>query len=235
MAKHTPGRSGWRSDASLRVPFLTLSETPTGVYYSKYPVVAFGCRLTPPSPLIVFVFDELNDRLENDTYHQHRPSDECEQPAPAFAITTTRSRAPCGPTAAIGSAMAPDSASRPSPATALPTAHNGERSGHRSYTRLLPAQPATCLSSPPAFPLDGQKNTFLNITQPTPPRYCSECASHTRLSRRALNSRRPRGFSLKHSAQSPLACTIHGKTQASESQRVPIEFASALNKPRVCF
>jgi len=107
VAKHTPGRSGWRSDASLRVPFLTLSETPTGVYYSKYLVVAFGCRLTPPSPLIVFVFDELNDRLENDTYHQHRPSDECEQPAPAFAITTSRSRALCGPTAASGSAMAP--------------------------------------------------------------------------------------------------------------------------------
>ena len=145
VAKHTPGRFGWRSDASLRVPFLTLSETPTGVYYSKYLVVAFGCRLTPPSPLIVFVFDELNDRLENDTYHQHRPSDECEQPAPAFAITTTRSRAPCGPTAAIGSAMAPDSASRPSPATALPTAHNGEHSGQGSYIWLLPAQPATCL------------------------------------------------------------------------------------------
>lgn len=128
-----------------------------------------------------------------------------------------------------------NSASRPSPATAHPTAHNGERSGHRSYTRLLPTQPATCLSSPLAFPLDGQENTFLNITQPTPPRYCSECASHTRLSRRAVNSRRPRGFSFKHSAQSPLAGTLHGKTQASESQRVPIEFASALNKPRVCF
>ena len=142
VAKHTPGRFGWRSDASLRVPFLTLSETPTGVYYSKYPVVAFGCRLTPPSPLIVFVFDELNDRLENDTYHQHRPSDECEQPAPSFAITTTLSRAPGGPTAASGSAMAPDSASRPSPATALPTAHNGERSGQGSYIWLLHPPPA---------------------------------------------------------------------------------------------
>ena len=141
VAKHTPGRFGWRSDASLRVPFLTLSETPTGVYYSKYPVAAFGCRLTPPSPLIVFVFDELNDRLENDTYHQHRPSDECEQPAPAFAITTTRSRAPCGPTAASGSAMAPDSASRPPPATTPPTAHNGERSGQGSYSLLLHIHP----------------------------------------------------------------------------------------------
>ena len=90
-------------------------------------------------------------------------------------------------------------------------------------------------SPPLAFTLDSQENTFLNITQPPPPRYCSECASHTRLSRRALNSRKTRGFSLKHSAQSPLACTLHGKTQASDSPRVPIEFASALNKPRVCF
>ena len=96
-----------------------------------------------------------------------------------------------------------------------------------TYTRLLPAQTATCLSSSPSFPLDSQKNTFLNITQPTPSRYCSECASHTRLSRRAMNSRRTRGFSFKHSAQSPLARTLYGKTQASESPRVPIEFASA--------
>jgi len=127
----------------------------------------------------------------------------------------------------FGSTLTPHSASRPSPATAPPTAHTGEHSGHRPYTRLLPAQPATCLSPPPAFPLAGQKNTFLNITQPTPPRYCSECASHTRLSRRAMNSRRTRGFSLKHAAQSPPARTLHGKTQASDSQRGPIEFASA--------
>jgi len=85
-------------------------------------------------------------------------------------------RALCGPTAALGSSMAPDSASRPSPATAPPTAHNGERSGQGSYIWLLPSpppstfspQPATCLSSQPAFPLDGQKTRFKPSLSPHP-------------------------------------------------------------------